>query len=53
MNSENGETTDPDRLLLKFLDKIDLSAINAKIWKSHTETINLKGQLQRETKNLS
>ena len=31
MNSENGETTDPDRLLLKFLDKIDLSAINEKI----------------------
>ena len=66
MNSENGKTSEPHRLLLNLTDKIDLKrsinmlhyqtlafTIHGKVQNSHTKIINLKYQLQHRTiKNL-
>ena len=55
MHSKNRKTSDPQRLLLNYSDKIDFKkvlniffyqflafTINGKILKSHTKTMNLK-----------
>ena len=64
MNPKNSKTSEPHRLLLNLAHKINLkrsdmllyqilvSTTNGKIYKSHTETINLKYHLQRGMKNL-
>ena len=66
MNSENGKSSDPHRLLLNLTDKIDLRrkinillyqilafTIHGKISKSHIRIINFKYQLQHGMKNLN
>ena len=45
MSSENSETSDPHRLLLKLLDQINL--------KCYTKIINLKCQLRQGMKSLN
>ena len=64
MNSENSKTSDPHRLLLNLIDKIDLRGKDVALsnlsiyyaWKNikHSyKTINLKYQLQHGIKNLN
>ena len=66
MNSENTKTSDPHRLLLNLLDKMNLNrsgkyvayptlafTIHEKISKSHTKVINLKYQLRHGMKTLN
>ena len=64
MNSENRKTSDPHRLLLNLLDKINLKGSDKYVnlsnlsiyctWtsiKRHTKIVNLKYQLRHGTKN--
>ena len=57
MNSENTKTSNPHRLLLNPLDKINIKrsdksafTMHRKKLKSHAKIMNLKYQLQREMK---
>ena len=66
MNSRNSKTSDPQRLLLNLLEKINLkrskkyvTSSNLRIYytwkiiKSHTKIMNLKYQLQHGMKSLN
>ena len=66
MNYKNSKTSDPHRLLLNLIHKINLKTskrqvvlsnlgifYNGKIQKSHLRTINLKNRLQHGRNNLN
>ena len=66
INSKNSKKSDPHRLLLNLVDKIDLKrkdkyialsnlciTIHGRTWKSDVWTINLKYQLEHGMKNLN
>ena len=61
MNSKNSKTSDPHRLLLNLIDKINLKrsdkyvalSNNGKIFKNRIRTIHLKYQLQHGMNKLN